>query len=288
MAADTIHQCPLCELRFTYRTELDDHRRADHAPAVRDDVPAPVAAGIVVPVDPFRPSTMAVSVAAVLARQAGLGVDIVTAPPYWLPQADVTTRVSQARAAGVPWAGGEVLRTTGDPAAAIVDHVRRHRAAMVCMAPRGRAQFGEMVLGSVSAGVVRSSPVPVLLVGPRVEHFGPRVERIVACLDGSETAERVLPVARDLAAQLSAELMLVRVVCGGEADDRPAPAAGVEVVHDDSPAGALAHYGGDRGDTVLAMATRDRGAFRRLVLGSVSRTVVHQAACPVLVVPVRA
>jgi nucleotide-binding universal stress UspA family protein len=34
------------------------------------------------------------------------------------------------------------------------------------------------------------------------------------------------------------------------------------------------------------MATRNRSAIRRLVLGSVSRAVAHQAACPVLVVPV--
>lgn len=26
----TIHQCPKCELRFTWLTELDDHCRADH------------------------------------------------------------------------------------------------------------------------------------------------------------------------------------------------------------------------------------------------------------------
>ena len=70
MATDTIHQCPQCELRFAHRTELDDHRRADHDPELRDDVPAPKPAGIVVPVDPFRPLTMAVSVATVFARQA--------------------------------------------------------------------------------------------------------------------------------------------------------------------------------------------------------------------------
>ena len=26
----TIHQCPKCELRFTWHTELDDHCRTDH------------------------------------------------------------------------------------------------------------------------------------------------------------------------------------------------------------------------------------------------------------------
>jgi nucleotide-binding universal stress UspA family protein len=284
MATDTIHQCPQCELRFAYRTELDDHRRADHDPDVREDVPAPKPAGIVVPVDPFWPSKIAVSVAAVLGRQAGLGVDIVTAPPYWHPTADLASCVDQVRAADAPWVGSEVLGATSDPAAAIVDHVRRHRAPMVCMATRQRGPLGEVVLGSVSAGVVRCSPVPVLLVGPQVERFGPQVERIIACLDGSETAARALPVAARLATQLSAELVPFRVAASDEAGTFTAPVR-VEVVYDESPARALAHHGGDRGDTIIAMATRDRGAIRRLVLGSVSRAVVHQAACPVLVVP---
>jgi nucleotide-binding universal stress UspA family protein len=285
MAPDTVHQCPQCELRFTYRTELDDHRRADHEPELRDDVPTAKPAAIVVPVDPFRPLTMAVSVAAVLARQACLGLDIVTAPPYWLPHADLTSCVDKARAADAPWVGGEVLAATGDPATAIVDRVRDHGAPMVCMATRDRSPLGEVVLGSVSAGVVRCSPVPVLLVGPQVERFGPRVERIVACLDGSEIAARALPVAAGLAAQIAAELVRLRVVARHEAAVFPAPVQ-VEVVYDDSPARALARHGGDRGDTIIAMATRNRSAIRRLVLGSVSRAVAHQAACPVLVVPV--
>ena len=35
------HQCPKCELRFTWVTELDDHCRNDH-PAFRHDYPASV------------------------------------------------------------------------------------------------------------------------------------------------------------------------------------------------------------------------------------------------------
>jgi hypothetical protein len=32
------HQCPKCELRFTWQTELDDHCRTDH-PAFHHDYP---------------------------------------------------------------------------------------------------------------------------------------------------------------------------------------------------------------------------------------------------------
>ena len=34
----TIHQCPKCELRFTWKTELDDHCNQDH-PQFRHEYP---------------------------------------------------------------------------------------------------------------------------------------------------------------------------------------------------------------------------------------------------------
>ena len=34
----SIHQCPKCELRFTWHTELDDHCRTDH-PEFHHDYP---------------------------------------------------------------------------------------------------------------------------------------------------------------------------------------------------------------------------------------------------------
>ena len=35
----TVHQCPKCELKFSYKTEVDDHCRQDH-PEFRHDYPA--------------------------------------------------------------------------------------------------------------------------------------------------------------------------------------------------------------------------------------------------------
>ena len=34
----TIHQCPKCDLRFTWQTELDDHCRSEH-PDFHHDYP---------------------------------------------------------------------------------------------------------------------------------------------------------------------------------------------------------------------------------------------------------
>jgi hypothetical protein len=35
--ADSVHQCPRCDLRFAFRTELEDHLRADHPGPIADD-----------------------------------------------------------------------------------------------------------------------------------------------------------------------------------------------------------------------------------------------------------
>ncbi|HEY8300650.1 MAG TPA: hypothetical protein VIG48_02000 [Jatrophihabitans sp.] len=35
----TVHQCPKCELKFSYKTEVDDHCRHDH-PEFRHEYPA--------------------------------------------------------------------------------------------------------------------------------------------------------------------------------------------------------------------------------------------------------
>ena len=49
----TIHHCPKCELRFTYKTELDDHLWHDHAD-FRHEYPA-TAPPVVAPTPPPTP-----------------------------------------------------------------------------------------------------------------------------------------------------------------------------------------------------------------------------------------
>lgn len=306
VAVDTIHQCPRCKLRFAYLTELQDHVRRDHLLAPADDVPAPsptVTGVITVPIDPAGDSTLAVPIAAALARQAGMSVEIVAVPRVSLSSdACLADSVRDAIAGGAPRAHGHLL-VAYRPAGAIVDRVEHNDSALVCMATRSRTAVGKVVLGSVSAAVVRASPVPVLLVGPAVRHVGERVRRLVTCLDGSELAERALPFATDLAQRLTAELVLLRVVTEGRiapgdipevtylrdlAELLPGPPPLIDVVQDRQPARAITRYVDDRDDSLVVVATHGRGGLRSAVMGSVAREITHQAACPTLVVPPRA
>ena len=301
MTVDTVHQCPRCELRFRFEPELEDHFRRDHLPAPDDDptLPAVVRGVVAVPVDPRAEPTPAVAVAAALARQADLEIEIIAVPPVGLPDGDVVdAAVRAAQAAGAPVARGVELGGPGGVVPALAGHMAATGPLLVCMATHGRGPLGELRLGSVSAGLVHRSPVPVLLVGPALRAGWGPVRRVVTCVDGSERAERALLPATRLAQRLAADLVLLRVFGDGEVVDRaeltalrdlaaraPGPRPELAVLHDDDPAAGITRYAGDAGDAIVALGTRGRGVLGNAVLGSVARRVIQRAGCPVLAVP---
>jgi nucleotide-binding universal stress UspA family protein len=303
-----MHVCPRCELRFTIAAELTDHLRADHGvefgPQPETDEPetAKVRGTIVVPVDPEREPTIATAVAASVAKQAGLAVQVVAVRPAGLPTANVDAylyeRSREAVAAGAPVASWRDLGD-GDPASVLVDELSHDHVAFVCMATRARGAIGEFVLGSVTDAVVRRAPVPVMLVGPHVETVAPHFRHIVVALDGSELAERSAQVAATLAARIGSELYLFEVL-----GDEPAPPDVAETAYlarvatkleprpriydaarNHHPGEAILNLVGGAADVLVAMGTHGRTGLSRLVMGSVAHDVTHRASGPVLVVP---
>lgn len=177
---------------------------------------------------------------------------------------------------------------------------------LVCMTTHGRSGPVRTLLGSVAAALLRLIDVPALLIGPEVRD--PAVVdggRVVACLDGSELAEQTLGPAQRWARAFGLPLHLVQVVPPGlpvgELTDHDvveeaylaglgadlAAVEGWDVLHDDDPARAIVGLA-DGGEPValLVVATRGRGGWSRLVLGSVTESVLRRATVPVLVVPV--
>lgn len=301
MAHDTVHQCPYCELRFAYRPELADHVAADHPRPVDDDLPAATApAGtITVPLDPAHPPTAALPVAIALARQTGLAVEIVAAPAVGLPTAPYLAaarrRVVEAGVVAV-----RAVELMGHPAAAIVAHAATGRTRLLCLSTHAWGVVGKGALGSVSDRIVRSSPVPVVLVGPAVVHPGQPIRRVLAGVDGSTLSRQAVDVAADLAGRLGARFDLAYVI---RPDDpyADAPDAALlwgeqhlqppwdyEVVHGDDPARTLADLAGHAGDTLVAVGTHGRTGLPLAVLGSVAVGLADQCTGPVLVLPATA
>jgi nucleotide-binding universal stress UspA family protein len=214
------------------------------------------------------------------------------------------------------------LLEEGTIAPALCAHAQALGADLMALTTHGRGPLSRFWLGSITDELLRSAPVPLLVLRP--ESASPpaldadrRLRNILVPLDGTEGAEAVLPSAAELAKLMHGGLTLLRAV---------------EVLPVASPDGLLysptaldatlveelvaqAHHSLDRvagrlraeGLTVgtcvtaaepvaasilgaaedadlVALATHGRSKVARFFLGSVADKVVRGAPCPVLVV----
>lgn len=209
---------------------------------------------------------------------------------------------------------------------AVVEELARRAgetADLVVMATHGRGPFSRLWLGSIADGLVRSSPVPVLLIRPEGDEPGEAAgaagfRHALVPLDGSKLARSAFDPATDLLEE-GGRVTLVRAVV-------PIPAAGygpadvpggvdasateameeqaaarleeaaeelrgsrglavdTRVVRNPSPARAILETASEVGADVTALATHGRGGLERAVLGSVADKVVRAGRTPVLVV----
>ena len=109
--------------------------------------------------------------------------------------------------------------------------------ALVCIASHGRGGLGAALLGSITEEVLRKSPRPVLVVGPKFESRPWRQDgMIVASVDGSPFSEQAIPVAAEWSATFGSQLWLVQVaaphmrpdadvVAGGDVNEFALPQA---------------------------------------------------------------
>ena len=107
----------------------------------------------------------------------------------------------------------------GSPAACIVNEAEKEPATLVAMSTHGRCGLSRWVFGSVSAKVLHASTFPLLIVCPSekgkiTEEIN--LKSIIVPLDGSPTAERVLPHVVGLAKSLGLTTTLVRATFSKE------------------------------------------------------------------------
>lgn len=204
----------------------------------------------------------------------------------------------------------------GEPAACIVEQLETHQADLVVMGTHGRSAPGRWLYGSVADAVLRTSPVPVVLVPPAAMTPWPSrgLTRILVPLDGSDLAEAALAPATELAKTFGSEILLLEVVpfppyplygdgammaafdpekeladsetylAGVAARLR---AAGIQVrtwAELANPAIAIAEVASSEKADLIAMATHGRSGFARLVLGSVATGTLQRANSPLLLV----
>jgi nucleotide-binding universal stress UspA family protein len=190
-----------------------------------------------------------------------------------------------------------------------------HRAAeaedadLIVIATSARRRIGGLQPGSVSEQVVHNSPCPVAVVPPFEGE--PRFAKIGVALDHGAPAHAALDFALTLATS-AGDMPAFRLMHVARADHVPQPgttptasdrARARELLDDAAAAAAdlgqveVREQVGDpakelvrmsEGLDLLVCGSRDQGAVKRLLLGSVSTHVVRNATCPVVVVPAHA
>jgi nucleotide-binding universal stress UspA family protein len=213
--------------------------------------------------------------------------------------------------------GLELTSAVHDWAAAVPVLLEESGAArLVVLGSRGHGAFADLMLGSTSAQVAVHAHCPVVVVRPP-EPTTTTARGVVVGADSSPAARGALRFALEAAAVRGTELTVVRAwqppSLWGASQHGPAHAqlvaleqaqaalldqvvreelgtaatdcSGV-VVHQrvvrEHPAAALLHAA--KGAELLVVGTRGSGGFKGLLLGSVSRAVIHHARTAVAVV----
>jgi nucleotide-binding universal stress UspA family protein len=118
----------------------------------------------------------------------------------------------EAREAGVPC---EVIVRPGLPAEQILHLMRETPVARVIMGTHGRGALGQLVGGSVAEAVLRSSYVPVMVVGPEVPvqaGSGGKPETVLCAVNEEERSYTVVALAAQIAHEQKARLVIQHVI----------------------------------------------------------------------------
>ena len=208
----------------------------------------------------------------------------------------------QVQLSGIPT---EVSLRRGDPPEQIGELARSGHADVVVMRLGGRARWQSWFTGSVTSEVIYQTTPPLLVLRPTESWRStrPRFGRLLVTLDGSETAEQVLPYASELASRFGSEMILL-CVPENVADDTQAETlrryleriqqelvqAGVRVrslVTGSAPVPTILRVATTEEVDLIMMVSHGQGGVARqthVKLGSVVVEVLQETPCPVFLV----
>jgi len=207
----------------------------------------------------------------------------------------------------------------GSPVEKILEVAREIDADLIVLGNRGRGGWKRLLLGSVSDGVLRHAHCSVLIArGKNTPQEKIGFEHILLASDGSENAAVAAEVAVELAQKFATSLRVLNVVephtalpVRSDDDYVLVTHAGPEVVagrirekircslvdaqrkagvyytlHQEPGLAeeTILQFAEKHGSDLIVMGSRGLSDLERILVGSVSNYVVHEAPCPVLIV----
>lgn len=222
----------------------------------------------------------------------------------------------EASAGGIPW--NQVVHRIErgiNAAPTIVDYADANDVDLIVMGSHGRRGFRRLMLGSVTAEVVRYARRPVLVVRHEEDAAPPTdVDRLIVPVDFSPASHEAVAMAIELASTLDVPVELLHAV-----EPIPYVQMAYPIAVDDGEFKAHAQRHLDEiveeldtsreirttvdvataeqavidaafrsASPMVVMASHGHSGLARVLLGSTTERLLRNAPCPVLVAPTRA
>jgi len=196
--------------------------------------------------------------------------------------------------------GWEVL--AGDPATEIMRYSEENNISIIIMTTHGRSGIKDWIRGSVADRVVRNSGVPVRLVrvfapDDQTTHFDWHERNMLVLLDGSNTAEQVLPYVSQHAKMSGAEVTILRVSELSDEEqvvkeylgeiERQFKDDGMNVKSEilkGKAADEIVDYVNNNPFNIIAMTTHGHSGLSRWAVGNVTDKVLHATSSSLLLI----
>ncbi|WP_328519834.1 universal stress protein [Kribbella sp. NBC_00359] len=163
-------------------------------------------------------------------------------------------------------------------------------AEVIVIGSRASGRAVSLLVGSTGLELAAHARCPVVVVRPSDDSLVG--SRVVIGYDGSAAADAAVEFGLEYARRHELAARILTVLADDEDDDHDLTAAlrahadarTAEVIEvPGHPSELLLEWSADA--QLLVVGSRGRGGFAGLLLGSVSQTMLHQAPCPVAVIP---
>lgn len=193
----------------------------------------------------------------------------------------------------------------GTPAEEIYQRAAASDIDLLIMTSHKHSLLRRWLIHSTTLDVIHKTTPPLIVLRP-AEHWQSirtRFQRILVTLDGSETAEQILPYAKEMAAKFQGELTLLSVPEVSDSDrvvrdlksylKRIASEFKMNsgnihtLVEGSDPAQGIIRCAQEHAIDLIMMVTHGRGGVERqdyVKLGSVAETVLENSTCPLFLV----